>query len=316
MSRLGLPDVEIRGHGVNNTNERNTGALAHLLSGKVSLVWATGEVVADDGKGRVGGLVRGVGNTGEGTSGDMRESWFVGKVRGETSVGGLVGFGARGNISDSWAMARVESSETRGGNIGGLIGFAFGGFSLARSWSGGWRDTNANAHALVAGSPNVQKNNYFDRAISRSGVLMNESVIAVDTMVTVSRADADWNSTLWNFGDTDLSGDNPAADYPFLQGIENLWPGMQAAAFAGFQTRILPVAGGAELPTKGHIELMTEESITLTLDTNGLAAGAPTPTPTCDTEDPENDRGDGENELQRCDGAIAGDRRRFGGVYE
>ena len=82
----------------------------------------------------------------------MRESWFVGKVRGETSVGGLVGFGARGNISDSWAMARVESSETRGGNIGGLIGFAFGGFSLARSWSGGWRDTNANAHALIGGS--------------------------------------------------------------------------------------------------------------------------------------------------------------------
>ena len=174
VSRLGLPDVDIRSHGVNNTNERNTGALAHLLSGKVSLVWATGEVVADDGKGRVGGLVRGVGNTGESTSGDMRESWFVGKVRGETSVGGLVGFGARGNISDSWAMARVESSETRGGNIGGLIGFAFGGFSLARSWSGGWRDTNANAHALIGKDRlSVQGNNYFDRAISQSGVLVN-----------------------------------------------------------------------------------------------------------------------------------------------
>ena len=113
VSRLGLPDVEIRGHGVNNTNERNTGALAHLLSGKVSLVWATGEVVADDGKGRVGGLVRSVGNTDEGTSGEMRESWFVGKVRGETSVGGLVGFGDKGIVADSWAMARVEWSETR-----------------------------------------------------------------------------------------------------------------------------------------------------------------------------------------------------------
>ena len=86
---------------------------------------------------------------------------------------------------------------------------------------------------------------------------------------------------MWSFGDTDLSGDNPAADYPFLQGIEDLWPGVQAAAFADFQTQILPVAGGVELPTNGYTALRVDESITLTLDTNGLATGAPTPTPTC-----------------------------------
>ena len=203
-------------------------------------------------------------------------------------------------------MARVESSETRGGNIGGLIGFAFGGFSLARSWSGGWRDTNANAHALIGGDLSVSGNNYFDRAISQSGVLVNVSVRAVDTIVTV--ANSSWLPAVWSFGDT-VSDDN-AADYPFLQGIENLWPGMQAAAFADFQTQILPVAGGVELPTNGYTALRVDESITLTLDTNGLATGAPTPTPTCAAGATYCD-----GELQRCDGAIANDRRRFGGVY-
>ena len=67
----------------------------------------------------------------------------------------------------------------------------------------------------------------------------------------------------------------------FCRESRNLWPGMQAAAFADFQTQILSVAGGVELPTNGHTALRVDESITLTLDTNGLATGAPTPTPTC-----------------------------------
>ena len=175
------------------------------------------------------------------------------------------------------AVARVEWSGAGGGNIGGLVGNSSGGFALNQSWSGGWLDTDANERALIGGSSGVA-DNYFDRSISRASVAVHNAVLAVDTIVTVTNSA--WSTMAWNFGDMTLSDDN-AADYPFLRGIEDLWPGLQAVAFAGYQTRILSVAGGVELPSEGRTLLGIEESITLTLDTNGLATVA-APTPTCD----------------------------------
>ena len=277
VSNLGLPDVEIRGNG----NRRSVAAVAQVVRGRVSLVWATGEIAADDGF--VGGLARSIRGGGQ-----MRESWFVGKVRSSSSAGGLVGYGDEGSVEDSWAVARVERSGTSG-SIGGLIGASENKFTLNQSWSGGWLDTSANERALVAGSAAVVGMNYFDHSISRSGVAVHNAVLTVDTMVTVSRADAGWDSAVWSFGDTGIdpsNGDN-AADYPFLQGIEDLRPGRQALAFADFQTRLLrddddPISVFAADET----DLPDAERYTLRLDTNGLAADDPaaddpTPTPAC-----------------------------------
>ena len=57
-----------------------------------------------------------------------------------------------------------------------------------------------------------------------------------------------WSGSIWNFGDSEIGEDDKSADYPFLLGSEDLWPGRQAVAFADFQTRLLrggePFAAG------------------------------------------------------------------------
>ena len=256
--RLGLPDVEISGSGA-----VRVAPVAHENSGLVSLVWATGEVVANGGF--ASGLVRQL-NSG----GQVRESWFVGKVRGSTSTGGLVGYATAGDVRDSWAVARVEWSGTGNRAIGGLVGASEGGFSLFNSWSGGRFDTNV--HALIGGAGSFSRS-YFDSAISPQSGVNTARALVVDTMVTVT--DSTWSTDAWSFGET--------TDYPFLRGIDNLWPGLQAVVFADFQTENLVVT---TLEVEGRSSLEIGESITLSLgDTNGLAPdGGPTPTRTCANE--------------------------------
>ena len=258
VSRLGLPDVEIRGIGDNRV-----AALAAINSGVVSQVWATGEIAAT--VGRASGLVR------EMSGGLIQESWFVGRVISGSGAGGLVGYGEEGEIQDSWVVAQVEWSGIGGGAIGGLVGDSVGTFTLNQSWSGGGL-----AATLIGGEVTVVGNNYFDRSISRASVSVHGDVLTVDTMVTVSDADAGWDSTTWNFGDT--------ADYPFLQRIEDLRPGLQAVAFADYQTDL--ILSGAALPADGEtIPLTVGMSLALILDTNGLAtAHAPTPICSADTD--------------------------------
>ena len=259
VSRLGLPDVEIRGIGDNRV-----AALAVINSGVVSQVWATGEIAAT--VGRASGLVR------EMSGGRIQESWFVGRVISGSGAGGLVGYGEEGEIQDSWVVAQVEWSGIGGGAIGGLVGDSVDTFTLNQSWSGGEL-----AATLIGGEVTVVGNNYFDRSISRASVSVHGDVLTVDTMVTVSDADAGWDSTTWSFGD--------AADYPFLQRIEDLRPGLQAVAFADYQTDL--ILSGAALPADGEtIPLTVGMNLALTLDTNGLAPNDPaddnpTPTPTC-----------------------------------
>ena len=110
---------------------------------------------------------------------------------------------------------------------------------------------------------------------------------AVDTMVTVTDAVSTWSTWCGDFGDSDLSDD--AADYPFLLGFEEFWPGLQAFTFASFQTENLIVATIVRsstgddpmtltLTTGGKTPLEIGASVTLSLDTNGMATGDPMPT--------------------------------------
>ena len=91
--------------------------------------------------------------------------------------------------------------------------------------------------------------------------------------------DTAWLPAAWRFGES------TATDYPFLQGIEDLWPGLQAVAFADYQTDLL--LAGAVLSADGAATPVTVGmTVTLDLDTNGLAPNDPdddnqTPTPTC-----------------------------------
>ena len=256
VSRLGLPDVEIRGIG-----DDRVAALAVINSGVVSQVWATGEIAAT--VGRASGLVR------EMSGGRIQESWFVGRVISGSGAGGLVGYGEEGEIQDSWVVAQVEWSGIGGGAIGGLVGDSVDTFTLNQSWSGGGL-----AVTLIGGEVTVVGNNYFDRSISRASVSVHGDVLTVDTMVTVSDADAGWDSTTWSFGD--------ATDYPFLQRIEDLRPGLQAVAFADYQTDL--ILSGVALPADGEaIPLTVGMNLALTLDTNGLAT-AHAPTPICSAD--------------------------------
>ena len=268
VSRLGLSDVEIRGIGDGD----RVAAVAQTLEGVMFQVWATGDLAAT--AGFVGGLAMNIGSGGQ-----MEESWFVGKVRGSDNTGGLAGLGENGEIRNSWAIARVEWSETGDGNIAGLVGSSESAFTLSQSWSGGWLATIANERALIGGSATVVGDNYFDRSISRASVSVHSDVLTVDTMVTLTNSD--W-ATEWNFGDTTLSDSDNAADYPFLQGIDNLRPGLQAVAFADYQTDL--ILSGAALPADGEaIPLTVGMNLALTLDTNGLAT-AHAPTPICSAD--------------------------------
>ena len=266
VSRLGLPNVEVIGNG----NDRRAAAVAHESNGLVSLVWATGDIVSNDGF--VGGLVRSIG-----TGGQLRESWFIGKVRGKSSTGGLVGYGGAGDVRDSWAVARVEWSRTGSAALGGLVGASENSFGLHNSWSGGLLDTSATEHALIGGSGSFSNQNYFDRSISSANIDETRAQFVVETMVTVTDADSTWSTDVWSFGDTDVSDD--AADYPFLSGFEEFWPGLQAFTFANFQTENLI---NAAINSGGTTPLGIGENITLTMSgTRGLATAAPTPAPTC-----------------------------------
>ena len=113
-----------------------------------------------------------------------------------------------------------------------------------------------------------------------------------------------FDEAVWNYGA------KSATDYPFLLGIESFRPGLQAALFADFQTQILPLIGEATLSVGGRTAMRQDESVNLILDTNGRGGRR------ADACSVMRSRGDdGENELQQCDGAIARDRCRFGGVY-
>ena len=285
VSRLGVPDVDVRVR----AGSRAAGVVADLSGGAVSLVWATGSVRGGEyNNGGLVGYLRG--------SGEVRESWFAGDIEGNGVVdrggnGGLVGLFASGEVADSWAMARVLDSSAAQPN-GGLIGRSNAGSSLTASWAGGPIDDSPQAGGLVGGgSSNALSGgaNYLDNSTSDSETLTPEprlydydvETFAVETMVTLTLATDVWDHAVWNFGDIDLS--DGTADYPFLRGFDALRPGLQAVAFANFQSENLVVT---TLDVGGESPLELRVSVTLSLgDTNGLAPdGGPTPTRTCEAD--------------------------------
>ena len=280
VSRLGLPDVEVRV----NSGDRAAGVVAQLGGGAVSLVWATGSVQ--------GGTFNNAGLVAFLQSGEVRESWFTGDINGRGGNGGLIGLnGGSGTIVNNWVMADVRDSIANQPN-GGLVGRSNGGV-LTASWSGGPVENSTQAGGLVGGGSTHALSggaNYLDNSTSGlAGVLTPEPLLngydvetfAVETMVTLTLATEEWDHAVWNFGDIDPS--DGAADYPFLRGFDEFWPGLQAVAFADFQSENLVVT---TLDVGGESPLDMGVSMTLSLgDTNGLAPdGGPTPTRTCEAD--------------------------------
>ena len=273
VSRLGVPDVDVRVSG-----SRAAGVVADLSGGAVSLVWATGSVQ--------GGTFNNAGLVAFLQSGEVRESWFTGDINGRGGNGGLIGLnGGSGTIVNNWVMADVRDSIANQPN-GGLVGRSNGGV-LTASWSGGPVENSTQAGGLVGGGSTHALSggaNYLDNSTSGlAGVLTPEPLLngydvetfAVETMVTLTLATEEWDHAVWNFGDIDLS--DGAADYPFLRRFDALRPGLQAVAFANFQSENLIVT---TLDVGGESPLDIGVSVTLSLgDTNGLAPdGGPTPT--------------------------------------
>ena len=289
VSRLGLPGVEVIAGG----GAYRAGAVAATMRGSLSMVWATGTVR--------GGVFSNGGLAGRLIGGEVRESWFVGIVRGNGSNGGLVGLNGAsvpaGNVVNSWAMARVQDDSFAQSN-GGLIGRSSGG-TLTASWSGGPVDAGTNTGGLIgrpSGGSSILSggDNYLDASTSEisfaepQGADYDVDTFVVESMTTLTVRG--WDNTVWNFGkivdtgnplaDPPVPGDN-ILDYPFLERIDALWPGMQAVAFADFQTNLL--LAGAVLPNNGAA-ILVPGNVILTLDTNGLAANDPDP----DDEDDDN----------------------------
>ena len=265
VSRLGLPDIDVRASGF-----RSAGLAAHLNGGTVRLVWASGTAQ--------GAISNNAGLIGYLESGDLRESWFVGDIVGGGGNGGLVGLIAtEGEIADSWAMARVRQTIANQPN-GGLIGRANGGV-LTTSWSGGPVADGDNSGGII-GKPTTDDSAlaggaiYLDTSTSGGSKVEANDVAAVISAVETMATVASGLGAAWVYGG--------ATDYPFLSGFD---AGLQAVYFADFQTRIFyAAAGGNELPAGVRTELTSRENITLILDTNGEATAAPTPIPTCEAD--------------------------------
>ena len=194
-------------------------------------------------------------------------------------------------------MARVQDDSFAQSN-GGLIGRSSGG-TLTASWSGGPVDAGTNTGGLIgrpSGGSSILSggDNYLDASTSEisfaepQGADYDVDTFVVESMTTLTVRG--WDNTVWNFGkivdtgnplaDPPVPGDN-ILDYPFLERIDALWPGMQAVAFADFQTNLL--LAGAVLPNNGAA-ILVPGNVILTLDTNGLAANDPDP----DDEDDDN----------------------------
>ena len=270
---LQLSDLFVRG------GSGATGGLAGISEGLVSLVGGAGVVQGGSQPNvRVGGLVGWSRNS-------VVESWFVGEVKGDQSgsaagqgIGGLIGRVMRGGdsitIRNNWAQARVEDTNPTGtGYVGGLIGHFSGVFQ--NGWSGGEVvGPGSSSRGLIGILVNASSSGgggFLDRSTSgstRPFIASAVSARGVATMLTVSSG----LSNAWNYGG--------ATDYPFLSRYETMRPGAQALAYADAQTRILST-GGDEFLSGGRMELAPGENPILTLDTNGIATGAPAPVPTC-----------------------------------
>ena len=277
VRRVGLPNVDMQ------TQGNGIGAVAGRLFGRLSLVWATGRMagrVVENGGGGVGGLA----GTADDAAAAIEESWFVGDVTARLVAGGLLGrtrIDGGATVRNSWSLGRVETS---GNEVGGLIGRipSADGVFVGDSWSGATvRGVGESVGGLIGASPSgVAFNELFlDRSLAGAQIsLSGEGDFAggsgVETMVTVS---AVWDESIWIFGDSDLM--DGAADYPFLQRAEDLWPGAQAVALADYQTRIF-LANGALLPP----ELLLEGELALRLETNGGAPAGQAPAPRCESD--------------------------------
>ena len=283
VRNLGLLDVDFR-----SDEGQFIGGLAGKVSvGLVSLVWATGVVEGEETIGGLAGLLE--------DGGEIVNAWFVGKVAGiEETGGGLVGESARGSIRDSWALAELSRGETSSdpNPIGGLIGRNGSDGVLDDSWAIGLPPAEEGAGLIGDNRAQVSvRRAYWDRSsstVNAVGGVVPASVFSVDTMATVTDADAEWSTAAWNFGKV-VAGDNNAADYPFLRGAEGFWPGRQAVAFANFQTRLL--TSDDETFTTAGLALSPGERLTLTLDANGLAP---------------NDAGQGATPVAQCEDDGAG----------
>ena len=276
VRNLGLRDLDFR-----SDAGRFIGGLAGKVSvGLVSLVWATGVVEGEETIGGLAGLLEG--------GGEIADSWFVGKVEGiEDTGGGLVGASETGRIRDSWALAELSRGESNfdSNPIGGLIGRNGIASVLDNSWAIGLPPAEEGAGLIGDNSAQLIAQAYWDQSsstVKAVGGVVPARVFSVDTMATVTDTDAEWSTTAWNFG----RSDNNAADYPFLRGSEGFWPGRQALAFADFQTRLVADSGETLAMDGERITMRIDATLTLRLDTNGLAANDPndadpTPTPSC-----------------------------------
>ena len=297
VSRVGLRDVDVR---VRDGGNRAAGAVARLDGGTVSLVWASGTVQ--------GALFNNAGLVGYLESGELQESWFVGDIIGGGGNGGLVGLMATGEIADSWAMAEVRQTTDDRPN-GGLIGRANGG-ALTTSWSGGPVADGSNSGGII-GKPTTDDSVLAGGAIYLDTSTSGESdpdantvaadIITVRTMATVRSG---FDEAVWNYGA------EAATDYPFLLGIESFRPGVASGSFRRFSNANPPsyrrsdAVGGRQ---NGDAARRKRK-----LDFGHKRKGGRR----ADSDSVVRSRGDdGENELQQCDGAIARDRCRFGGVY-
>ena len=268
---LGLLDARIE------SRARGVGGFAELMRFKSSIVdsWISGFVRSPSGHN--GGLI------GENDSScnvcSVVGGWFAGELEtaGSPRIGGIVGrqeaAAGKSDFRGLWSLGEIRTSDnsvtgelhTGGGLIGEITGAqnpASGYWSIETSGV-----SSSSGGASVVGAGSLQTVTAFPGGETRLEI--GATTVSVD------------------FGDSEFSATDAAADFPLLAGDED-WENWQRLGAASGLTRIYAGIGdAAALLTAGATATFPASGeLLVRIDTNGLAADDPdhedaTSTPTC-----------------------------------
>ena len=268
---LGLLDARIE------SRARGVGGFAELMRFKSSIVdsWISGFVRSPSGHN--GGLI------GENDSScnvcSVVGGWFAGELEtaGSPRIGGIVGrqdaAAGKSDFRGLWSLGEIRTSDNSvTGELhtgGGLIGEITGAQNPASGyWSIETSGVSSSAGgASVVGAGSLQTVTAFPGGETRLEI--GATTVSVD------------------FGDSEFSATDAAADFPLLAGDED-WENWQRVGAASGLTRIYAGIGdAAALLTAGATATFQESGeLLVRIDANGLAADDPdhedaTSTPTC-----------------------------------
>ncbi|MFB9750364.1 beta strand repeat-containing protein, partial [Paenibacillus hodogayensis] len=185
------------------------GGLAGNFTGEINNSYALGKV---DGFYYVGGLV------GYDSDGTVSTSYASGDVSGKTGVGGLVGYNVQKTISDSYATGKV-SGKASSDYVGGLLGYNIYG-TISRTYATGKVSGDGETGGLIgAGYIGTTINSFYDITTTGQTVSYGGDGQSTAAMQSKSTYEAD-QANRWDFSNTWTIDSVHNGGYPYLPNIQ------------------------------------------------------------------------------------------------